>query len=61
VKAGDLRVWESVQSSELTPFLIIDISPDGVVTVLDGGTTYEFRHHDIDMYSSPCEVIDESR
>ena len=60
MKPGDLRVW-GVLSSELTPFLIIDINPDGVVTVLDGGTTYEFRHHDVDMHSVPCEVKDESR
>lgn len=60
MKPGDLRVWDD-GSSESTPFLIIDISLDGVVTVLDGGTTYEFRHHDIDMHSIPCEVKDESR
>ena len=60
MKPGDLRFW-AINSADKTPFLIIDISPDGVVTLLDGGNTYEFRHHDVDTHSVPCDAIGETR
>jgi hypothetical protein len=63
MKPGDLRSWcltETVPRGR-SPFLIVEVTEDGTVTILDCGAQHSFRHHDIEMYSVSCPAPDESR